>query len=291
MVKSNSISLSKCRIEIIDNKKKLQNMRTLWKTYGGPNKILMNGPFFSFSTYSPTVHMKIHGKVIYKPNYQEWGIAWNDGEAPVWTRLPAPQYDNYFTNTVVIPDGKKRENLTSHVDADGTKTKPRYTSRPAFGFKGNNFMTYFGSSGLSLWGLQDVLYKAGWDRALIGDGGGSTAYRDSKTEYYTSRKIPYWILITIVNDTVQQPTSKEKCPYSEPTVSVKRGSKGEGARWVQWYLKKIVNSNLKIDGDFGSKSVIALRAFQTKYGLAVDGDCGPATRTKLKKVLEVIASG
>ena len=287
MVKSNSIPLSKCLIEIIDNKKKLQNMRTLWKTYGGPNKILMNGPFFSFQTYLPTVHMKIHGKVINKPNYGEWGIAWNDGEAPVWTKLPAEQYDNYFTNTVVIPDGKKRAELSSHKDADGTKDNPRYTSRPAFGFKGNNFMTYFGSSGLSLWGLQDLLYKSGWDRALVGDGGGSTAYRDSKTEYYTSRKIPYWILITILDDT----TSEEKCPYSEPTASVKRGSKGEGAKWVQWYLQKIINPELVVDGDFGPKSAAALRVFQTKYGLAVDGICGPATRTKLKKVLEVIASG
>lgn len=291
MIKSNSIPLSKCRIEIIDNKKKLQDMRTLWRTYGGPNKILMNGPFFDAQTHKAVIHMKIDGKVINKPTYKEYGIAWNEGEAPVWTLLPTDKYDNYFTNTVVIPNGQKRVNLSSHADADGTKAKPRYTSRPAFGFKGNNFMTYFGSSGLSLWGLQDVLYKAGWDRALIGDGGGSTAYRDSKTEYYTSRKIPYWILITIVDDAVQKPISKEKCPYSEPTVSVKRGSKGEGARWVQWYLKKIVNPDLKIDGDFGSKSIIALRAFQTKYGLAVDGDCGPATRAKLKKVLEVIASG
>ena len=285
MVKSNSIPLSKCRIEIIDNKKKLQNMRTLWNIYGGPNKILMNGPFFSFQTYLPSVHMKINGKVINKPNYQEYGIAWNKGEAPVWILLPTDKYDNYFTNTVVIPNGQKREKLSSHLDADGTKEKPRYTSRPAFGFKGNNFMTYFGSSGLSLWGLQDLLYKSGWTRALVGDGGGSTAYKDSKMEYYTSRKIPYWILITILDDTTQTPDNKEKCPYNEPTTLIKRGSKGEGAKWVQWYLNKIVNSGLVIDGDFGAKSAAALRVFQTKYGLEVDGICGSATRTKMKGVL------
>ena len=94
-------------------------------------------------------------------------------------------------------------------------------------------------------------------------------------------------MITILDDT----TSEEKCPYSEPTASVKRGSKGEGAKWVQWYLQKIINPELVVDGDFGSKSAAALRVFQTKYGLAVDGICGPATRTKMKKVLEVIASG
>ena len=98
MIKSNSIPLSQCRLEIIDNRTRKLDMRVLWRKYGGSNKILMNGPFFSFQTYLPTVHMKIHGKVINQPNYGEWGIAWNDGEAPVWTKLPAPKYQNYFTN-------------------------------------------------------------------------------------------------------------------------------------------------------------------------------------------------
>lgn len=288
MVKSNSIPLTKCHLKIINNSS-LQNMRTLWAKYGGQNKILMNGPFFSFSTYKPMVHMKINGKVIYKPAYKEYGIAWNEGEAPVWTLLPTDKYDNYFTNTVVIPNGQKRENLSSHVDADGTKSRPRYTSRPAFGFKGNNFMTYMKSNGLSLWGLQDLLYRSGWKYALVGDGGGSTAYRDSKTEYYTSRKIPYWILITIGNDN-KEFTPSDKCPYKEPTILIKQGSKGEGAKWVQWHLWKLgyLPNEKEVDGVFGSKSAFALLTFQKKVFTREkdwDGKCGPATRLKLKAVL------
>lgn len=288
MVKSNSIPLIKCRLKIINNSS-LQNMRTLWSKYGGPNKILMNGPFFDAQTHKAVIHMKIDGKVINKPTYKEYGIAWNEGEAPVWTLLPTDKYDNYFTNTVVILNGQKRVNLSSHADADGTKAKPRYTSRPAFGFKGNNFMTYMKSSGLSLWGLQDLLYRSGWKYAFVGDGGGSTAYRDSKTEYYTSRKIPYWILITI-GDNNKELTSSDKCPYKEPTILIKQGSKGEGAKWVQWHLWKLgyLPNEKEVDGVFGSKSVFALLTFQKKVFTREkdwDGKCGPATRTQLKNVL------
>lgn len=259
-------------------------MRTLWKKYGGQSKILMNGPFFSFSTYLPSVHMKIHGEVVNQPNYGEWGIAWNDGEAPVWTKLPAPQYQNYFTNTVVIPDGNMRKELSSHLDADGTKAKPRYTSRPAFGFKGDNFMTYVASSDVSLWGLQKLLYNSGWKYALVGDGGGSTAYRDAKTELYTSRKIPYWILITVGSAGSQaEPVAPDACPYKEPTSLLRQGSRGEGVKWLQWYLKRLVVGTLGVDGIFGKQSKVALEQFQKKYGLEVDGVLGPASRAALKK--------
>ena len=285
MVKSNKIPLSRCRLQIIDNRSKKLDMRALWKQYGGSNKILMNGPFFSFSTYLPTVHMKIHGKVINQPNYTEWGIAWNDGEAPVWTKLPAPQYNNYFTNTVVIPDGSMRANLTSHPDADGTKAKPRYTSRPAFGFKDNCFMTYTATSGVSLWGLQKLLYNSGWQHALVGDGGGSTAYRDAKTEYYTSRKIPYWILITVEGDgTNKTPEiSKAVCPYKEPTIVLKQGSRGDGVKWMQWYLRRLVVGTLGVDGIYGKQSKVALQQFQRTHKLDDDGELGPLSRAAIKK--------
>lgn len=288
MIKSNSIPLSKCRLEIIDNRDKKLDMRVLWQKHGGSNKILMNGPFFSFQTYLPTVHMKIHGNVINQPNYGEWGIAWNDGGAPVWTKLPAPQYQNYFTNTVVIPDGNIRKELSSHPDADGTKAKPRFTSRPAFGFKGDNFMTYMGTSGLSLWGLQKLLYNSGWKYALVGDGGGSTAYKDAKTEHYTSRVIPYWILITIEDDGAKETPviSKDVCPYKEPTTLLRQGSRGDGVKWMQWYLRRLVTGALAVDGIFGKASKVALEQFQRAHKLDVDGVLGPASRAALKKAYQ-----
>lgn len=71
-------------------------------------------------------------------------------------------------------------------------------------------------------------------------------------------------------------------PYKEPTTNIKKGSKGEGAKWVQWELNE-EGYGLVVDGDFGTKSDTALRDFQKKRGLTVDGICGKGTRAKLKE--------
>ena len=282
MIKTNSIPTSRVRLEILTNPQRL-DMRKLWEKYGGKNKILVNGPFFNTSTYKVSVHLKIHGKVIFQPNYSEFGIAWNDGESPVWTRLPNPQYDNYFTNTVCIVDGTKREKLTSHLDADGTKEKPRYTSRPAFGFTESAFEQFMGNGGLSLWGLQTLLYNRKWKYGLVGDGGWSTAYKDSNTEYYTSRKIPYWILITILPVLDNEPKGDKPMiiinAYSEKNDGEKKLSNNFKVREflcndgsdVIFIAPKLVETLQKIRDHF-NKPVIIDSAYRTPgYNKKVGG--------------------
>ena len=75
-------------------------------------------------------------------------------------------------------------------------------------------------------------------------------------------------------------------PYAEPTTIQKKGSKGTGVKWVQWHLRRLGYSlgSYGIDGDFGSMTDKAVRAFQKKYGLVVDGQVGKNTRAKLKSV-------
>lgn len=73
----------------------------------------------------------------------------------------------------------------------------------------------------------------------------------------------------------------DECPYTEPTNNVAYGARGEAVKWVQWQLTQ-AGHKAGIDGIFGTATKIAVRAFQTKSGLAVDGIVGPATRAKLK---------
>lgn len=79
---------------------------------------------------------------------------------------------------------------------------------------------------------------------------------------------------------------KPKNPYATPTVIVKKGMNGNHVRWVQWELRQAGYSLAPygIDGDFGSVTDKAVRAFQKKYGLTVDGQVGKYTRAKLKAV-------
>lgn len=53
---------------------------------------------------------------------------------------------------------------------------------------------------------------------------------------------------------------------------LKKGSKGKAVEWLQ-----IALGGLTVDGDFGDKTLVAVKAFQTRNGLAVDGEVGPKT--------------
>lgn len=71
-------------------------------------------------------------------------------------------------------------------------------------------------------------------------------------------------------------------PYKEPTKNVKKGSKGEGVKWVQYALNTF-GAGLVVDGIAGAKTDSAIKAFQKEKGLVVDGIVGPATRAALKE--------
>lgn len=65
--------------------------------------------------------------------------------------------------------------------------------------------------------------------------------------------------------------------YTKPTGLVKKGMKGDTVKWVQWELNKVGGYKLKVDGDFGNKTLAAVKDFQKKNGLKVDGIVGPKT--------------
>lgn len=69
-------------------------------------------------------------------------------------------------------------------------------------------------------------------------------------------------------------------PYGVPTKNIKKGSKGNDVRWLQYALTQRGYS-LVCDGIFGQKTDEMVRAFQAEHGLVVDGIVGPATRAKL----------
>lgn len=78
-------------------------------------------------------------------------------------------------------------------------------------------------------------------------------------------------------------TTKEACPYSEPTVTIRQGDSGDSVRWLQWYLYKLdYLKESDIDGSFGPTTLSAVEKFQTDKKLDVDGLVGSGTRSALK---------
>ena len=74
------------------------------------------------------------------------------------------------------------------------------------------------------------------------------------------------------------------CPYSQPTSTVKKGSKGNGVRWIQWWLR-LWGYSVTVDGICGNKTETAIEHFQKRIGLTVDGLAGAKTRNALRGVL------
>ena len=73
-------------------------------------------------------------------------------------------------------------------------------------------------------------------------------------------------------------------PYPEPIKILKKGSKGDGVRWLQSELQRL-GYPIKADGIFGPVTEKLLRQFQISAFTDPkerDGICGPKTRDKLK---------
>lgn len=130
------------------------------------------------------------------------------------------------------------------------------------------------------------------------DGGGSTYLNVNGKTISTNenRQINNIIrfdsvaISNIKND--NQIVSNEKCPFNEPVLVIRNGSKGTGAKWVQWYLNKLGfkgrdGKDLIIDGNIGPNSVYSIIQFQKSNwpnnASQWDGKCGINTRKALKE--------
>ncbi len=77
-----------------------------------------------------------------------------------------------------------------------------------------------------------------------------------------------------------KPTSTPKATAT-PFTSLKIGSSGEDVRRMQQRLKELGYLKGSADGDFGEATEKAVRAFQARHNLTVDGKAGSATLNKL----------
>lgn len=64
-------------------------------------------------------------------------------------------------------------------------------------------------------------------------------------------------------------------------VTVKKGNDNQHVEDLQWLLKNKHGITVTIDGEFGTKTDTAVRTFQKKHGLTVDGIVGAKTWKKL----------
>lgn len=235
---------------------------------------LLNGTLYNMKTGAVNCHLKADGKVIAAPYYAAWPYMWDVGPDIALGYLPGPTKANHIACTLLVKNGKPEKKLYYDEGQGGSR------GRSAIGVKGDKLCLYCTKDGTSAARepeeLRDDLAAAGWDSAVMLDGGGSSQCDFAGNKITSTRKVQHLLLVYLKNPA---------CPYTEPTKTIRRGSVGTGARWVQWQLNRH-GANLTVDGVFGAKSVEAL----TKYQKSVftdpddwDGCCGPKTRAELKK--------
>ena len=73
--------------------------------------------------------------------------------------------------------------------------------------------------------------------------------------------------------------------------TLKKGAKGTAVKELQKRLKELGYYTYGIDGDYGDRTVNAVKAFQMKNGLNADGVCGESTLKKLNSDDAITAKG
>lgn len=133
---------------------------------------IINGTLYNMETFKPNCHLRVDGRTICTPAYDVAGYAWNDGPDISIDTLPDPTQRNYIACTPLVLDGKPIANLTYDPGQGGKR------GRTAIGIKEDRLALYCTRDGGTMTrtpeALRDDLAAAGWESAVMLDGGGSS---------------------------------------------------------------------------------------------------------------------
>jgi hypothetical protein len=202
------------RIQIYFNTKKRKstkaNLKKILVEEGGD--IIMNAAIF-LRNGDPCCHLKADGKVKCRPGgYNAWAISWN---TPLdFAVEPAPNSKaNYMACVKCIIN---RQKVTMDYQPDMNYKAPR----TAVGTKEGRFAYYSTQDKLLPEALQDRLFEAGWDNAIMMDGGGSTCCVDKNGDGFVGdgRYIPFFIIVHLKAEVPSDNEPKGEKPVVEINV-------------------------------------------------------------------------
>lgn len=152
-------------------------LNTSWKSLTAIQKetgadYIINGTLFNMETFKPNCHLRVDGRTICTPAYDVAGYAWNEGPDISIDTLPDPTQRNYIACTPLVLDGNPIANLNYDPGQGGKR------GRTAIGIKEDRLALYCTRDGGTMTrtpeALRDDLAAAGWESAVMLDGGGSS---------------------------------------------------------------------------------------------------------------------
>lgn len=230
---------------------------------------IINGTLYNMSTFQPNCHLKVDGNVLYKPNYSVAGYAWNDGANISMDTLPDPSQRNYIACTPLIVSGKPVSNLIYDPGQGGKR------GRTAMGLKGDRLALYCTKDGGSMARtpetLRDDLAAAGWESAVMLDGGGSSQCYFKGDTIKSTRAVHDLILVYLKGSDSTVKTysvKKDGSTYLSNNFKVKEFACNDGSDTV------LISDDL----------VDLLQKIRDHFGVAVTINSGYRTSTYNKKV-------
>lgn len=136
-------------------------------------------------------------------------------------------------------------------------------------------------------GIPELRWKA--DKSLIGkvDKQNMTVHR-----WFANKACPGNYLYNLHGSIAAEVNARLNGGSEKPVIKmeaakpvIKKGAKGDNAKLLQKNLNYF-GCGLVEDGSFGSASVAALKAWQTKYGLVADGSYGQKSYKKMCELLK-----
>ena len=231
---------------------------------------IINGTLYNMNTFEPNCHLKADGKVLCKPNYSVAGYAWNDGPDISMDTLPDPSQRNYIACTPLVVAGRSLPELTYDSGQGGKR------GRTAMGIKGDRLALYCTRDGGTMERtpetLRDDLAAAGWESAVMLDGGGSSQCWFRGQTIKSTRAVHDLILVYLKgSDTTGVKTysvKKDGSTYLKPNFKVKEFACNDGSDIV------LISDGL----------VDLLHKIRDHFGVAVTINSGYRTPSYNKKV-------
>ena len=191
------------RIQIYHNTKGYteRDLDKILSETGG--SFIFGGPIF-LSNLQACCHLKGDGVTYCAPNYQAWGMAWSSDAQDYGCELLPSDKDNHIECVHLIVAGEPVEQLHYQEDMGGARP------RQAIGSKEGRFAYMVTETAYTPEQLRDVLKAAGWDAAIMLDGGGSVCYRDRTGAGFVcdgDRVIPFYIVVHLATDVSDSDTT------------------------------------------------------------------------------------
>lgn len=251
---------------------------------------ILNGTLYNMKTFRPNCHLKAEGKVLACPDYAVAGYAWNQGPEIAMVTLPDRRRQNYIACTPLIVEGAPVAKLVYAPGQGGRR------GRSAMGIKSGRLALYCTRDGSGAARtpeqLRDELASAGWESAVMLDGGGSSQCDLDGAIISGARRVQNLVLIDL----------DKEVPMGVQTYSLK----ADGGKQVSADFKvrefrcrdgsdevlisdRLVKLLQKIRSHFG-KPVILNSAYRTQtHNAAVGGS--PKSQHLLGNAADIVIEG